>query len=88
MSVFGRLNFSELVRHRGILAAAVVARRPWNRRRIIGMKSEALYGLCRTGLELTSLAGLMATCQSHKARVRKVCRRWPGRAWWHRFPQL
>src|SRR5262245_12423517 len=36
---------SQLVQQRRIVAAAVIARWPWNRRCIIGMKSKALYGL-------------------------------------------
>src|SRR4029450_2800101 len=41
----GRI-FSELVCHRGILATAVVTRRPWNRCCIIGMKATALCAVC------------------------------------------
>src|SRR5262245_54412411 len=44
----GRI-FSQLVCHRGIVAAAVVARRPWNWRCVIGMKSKALDGFCLHG---------------------------------------
>src|SRR5262245_53280621 len=46
----GRI-FSELIGHRGILAATVVARWAWNWRPIIGMKSNALYMLWQTRLE-------------------------------------
>src|SRR5262249_21497696 len=79
----GRI-FPQLVCHRGILAATVVVRRPWDWRCVIGMKSKTLDGLRLIRWDGCGWLELMVTCQPHKARVRTVCRMWPKHAWWHR----
>src|SRR5262249_53555235 len=81
----GRI-FPQLVCHRGILAATVVVRRPWNWRCVIGMKAKTLDALRLIRCDGAGWLDLMVTCRPHKAAGDMVGQRSLRRVWWVGFP--